>query len=84
MLSEAGYKEKHEEGLKILTSKQIHQRLPIALAQIKEGNTSENLLTKWNPRNIYFLYQGKDVTKKVDNNILNSIKVQYKMDTIYL
>ena len=46
MLSEAGYKEKHEEGLKINTSKQIHQRLPIALAQVKEGNTSENLLNE--------------------------------------
>ena len=30
--------------LKISTSKQIFQRLPIALAQVKAGNTSENLL----------------------------------------
>ena len=40
--SEAKYKTKYEEGLKILTSKQIFQRLPIALAQVKAGKTSEN------------------------------------------
>ena len=32
----------HGEGLKILTSKQMHQRLPIPLAQVKACNTSEN------------------------------------------
>ena len=32
------------ERLKILTLKQILQRFPIALAQVKAGNTSENLL----------------------------------------
>ena len=30
-------------GLKILTTKQMLQRLPIALAQVKAGNNSENL-----------------------------------------
>ena len=30
--------------LKLLTTKQMLQRLPIALAQVKTGNTSENLL----------------------------------------
>ena len=30
-------------GLKILSPKQMLQRLPIALAQIKAGNNSENL-----------------------------------------
>ena len=30
------------EGLKIITLKQTLQRLPIALAQVKAGNTSEN------------------------------------------
>ena len=49
------------------------QRLPIALAQVKAGNTSENLLNKI--RQItYSLYQEK-VTKKVYNNIMNSIKL---------
>ena len=32
------------KGIKILTPKQMLQRLPIALAQVKVGNTSENLL----------------------------------------
>ena len=35
---------KHETGLKILTPKQMLQRLPIALAQVKPGNNSEILL----------------------------------------
>ena len=34
------------EGLKILTPKQMLQRLPIALAQVKAGNMSENLLNE--------------------------------------
>ena len=31
-------------GLKILTPKQMLQRLPVALAQVKAGNISENLV----------------------------------------
>ena len=46
VVSEAKYKSIHGEGLKILTSKQILQRLPIDLAQVKAGNTSENLLNE--------------------------------------
>ena len=34
------------KGLKISTPKQMLQRLPIALAQVKAGNTSENLLNE--------------------------------------
>ena len=37
-------KEKYGKESKILSPKQLLQRLPIALAQIKAGNTSENLL----------------------------------------
>ena len=33
-------------GLKILTPKQLLQRLPIALAQVKTGNNSESLLNE--------------------------------------
>ena len=56
--------------LKISTPKQMLQRLPIAFAQVKEGNTSENLLNEI--RQItYYLYQAKDFTKKVYNNIMN-------------
>ena len=34
-------------GLKILTSKQMLQRSPIALAQVKAGNNSESLLNEF-------------------------------------
>ena len=72
--SEAKYKSIHGEGLKILTPKQILQRLPIALAQVKAGNTSENLLNEIR-QIIYSLYRAKEITKKVYNNIMNSIKL---------
>ena len=39
------------------------QRLPIALAQVKAGNTSENLVNEFK-QIIYSLYQEKEVTKK--------------------
>ena len=50
------------------------QRLPIALAQVKAGNTSENLLNEIR-QIIYSMYQAKEITKKVYNNIMNSIKL---------
>ena len=48
--------------------------LPIALAQAKPANTSESLLNKIRQIN-YFLCRDKEVTKKVYNNIMNSIKL---------
>ena len=66
-------KEQEGTGLKILTCKQMLQRLPIALAQVKAGNNSENLLNKI--RQIFYcLYQSKEITKKVYNNIIKSIQ----------
>ena len=50
------------------------QRLPIALAQVKADNTSQNLLNDIR-QIIYTLYQAKEITKKVYNDIMNSIKV---------
>ena len=38
-MSEAKFKANHEKGLKILTPKQMLQRLPIALALVKSSNT---------------------------------------------
>ena len=38
--------EQEGTGLKILTPKQMLQRLPIALAQVKVGNNSESLLNE--------------------------------------
>ena len=46
IVSEAKYKTKYGEGLKVLTPKQMLHRLPIALTQVKACNTSENLRTK--------------------------------------
>ena len=58
--------------LKILTAKQMLQRLPIALAQVKAGNNLENFSNEI--RQIVFsLYQSKEITKKVYNNIIKSI-----------
>ena len=56
-------------GLKILTPKQLLQRLPIATAQVKAGNNSANLLNEIR-QIVYSLYQTKEITKKVDINII--------------
>ena len=61
-------------GLKILTPNQMLKRLPIALAQIKAGNDSGSLLNEIR-QIVYCLYRSKEVTKKVYNNIINSMKV---------
>ena len=60
--------------LKILTPNQMLKRLPIALAQVKAGDNSESLLNEIR-RIVYSLYRSKEITKKVYNNIINSIKV---------
>ena len=46
--------------IKILTSKQMLQKLPIASAQVKAGNTSENFLNEVR-QNIFCLYQPKEI-----------------------
>ena len=51
------------KGLKILTPKQMLQRLPIALAQVKAGNNLENLLNEIR-QIVYSLYQSKQIKKK--------------------
>ena len=72
MMSEARSKAKQNEtkgrGLKILTPKQMIQRLPIALAQVKAGYNSQNLLNEIR-QIIYYLL----ITKKVYNNLMKSI-----------
>ena len=64
--------EQEGQGLKILTPKQMLQRLPIALAQVKAGNNSESLLNEIR-QIVYSLYQSKQITKKLYNNIIKSI-----------
>ena len=75
--SEAIYKSKQNENkgkrLKILTPKQMLQRLPIALAQVKAGNNSERSLNEIR-QIVYSLYQSKQITKNVYTNIIKSIQ----------
>ena len=52
------------------------QRLKIALAQVTHA--------KWNQTNYIFLFWSKEITKKVYNNIMKSIKLWNRMDTIIL
>ena len=52
----------------------MFQRLPIALAQVKAGKTSRNLLNEIK-QIMYSLYWAKQITKNVCNNIMNSIKL---------
>ena len=66
MILEARKKAAEEQkgtGLKILTLKQMLQRLPIALAQVKAGNNSESLLNEIR-QIVYSLHQSKQITKK--------------------
>ena len=75
MMSEAKSKAKQKAkgtGPKILTPKQMLQRLPIALAEVKAGNNSENLLNEIR-KIIYSLYQSKEITKKVYNDLIKSL-----------
>ena len=72
MLSDANYDAKQNEtegkGLKVLTPKQVLQRLPIAVTQVKAGNNSESLLNEI-MQIVYSLYQAKQIAKKVYNMV---------------
>ena len=61
MLSKVKLKLTKETGLKILTPKQMLQRLPVAPAQVKAGNNSESLLNEIR-QIVYSLYQSKQIT----------------------
>ena len=61
------------KGIKILTLKQILQRLLIALPDVKADKTSESLLNEI--RQMYQMYRAKEITRKVYDSIMNSIKV---------
>ena len=68
MLSEAKHEATKRTGFKKLTLKQMLQRLSIALAQVKQGNNSENLLNEIR-QTVYSLCQSKEITKIVYDNI---------------
>ena len=87
MLSDANYNVRQNEtkgtGLKILTPKQMRQRLPVALAQVKAGNNSESLLNEIR-QVVYSLYQSKQITKKVYNSIIKSVQYCTYKDERYI
>ena len=59
--------------LKILTNKQMLNRLPILLAQIQAGNNSIKLKNEIR-QILYSLYRSKVLTKTVYNNLIKSIR----------
>ena len=64
---------KKGSGLKILTNKQMLNRLPILLAQIQTGNNSKSLKNEIR-QILYSLYRSKVLTKTEYNNLIKSIK----------
>ena len=64
---------KNGEGLKILTNKQMLNRLPILLAQIQAGNNSKSLKNELRQM-LYSLYRSKVLTKTLYNNLIKSIR----------
>ena len=74
IVSRAIYKTKYGDGIKILTPKQMIQRLTTALTQTKAANLYENLHNEIK-QIIYSFYRAKEIPKKVYNNIMNSVKV---------
>ena len=56
------------------------QRLPIALSQVKAGHTSENSEDKLH----ILCIDQKNLLKKVYNNIMNSIKLWNRVDTVFI
>ena len=63
MIFQAKFKVTLEKGSKILTPKQMLQRLPIPYSQVKAGNASENVLNEIR-RIMYSLYQASNLLKK--------------------
>ena len=58
-------KEKQGKRLKLLTPKQMLQRLPIALAQVKAGNTFENFLNEIRQNHIFFVSSKRNYEKNI-------------------
>ena len=67
-----GNEELSGSGLKILTNKQILNRLPILLAQIKAGNNL-NKLKNEAKQILYSLCRSEVLTKTVYNNLIKAI-----------
>ena len=74
LINKSKQDETKRTGLKILTPKQMLQRLPIPAAQVKAGNNSESLLNEIR-QIVCSLYQSKQITKKVYTNMIKSIQL---------
>ena len=57
---------------KNLTPNKLLTRLPILLAQIKAGNNSYKIKNE-KRQILYLLYQHKNITKKIRNNLMKSL-----------
>ena len=66
---------KEGKGLKILTNKQMLNRLPIFLAQMQAGNNSKKLKNELR-QILYSLYRSKALTKTVYNNLIKVIRAE--------
>ena len=63
-----------ERGIKILPSQQLFEKLPILIAQVLAGNTSENLLNE----------NCETAFKKINNyNLQKLLIISYKILIIY-
>ena len=60
------------QGLNIITTSQMYSRLPITLAQLKAGKSSEKLKSQIRQL-LYSLYRSKRLTKTIYNNLINII-----------
>ena len=78
MASEAKIQAAKGERLKILTPKEMLQRVPISLAQVKAGSNSESLLNEIR-QIVFYLFvsikKKKKKTKKVYDSIIESIQL---------
>ena len=61
-----------EQGLKILTPKQMLSRLPVSLAQLQAGNTSQKPKNEIS-QSLYSLYRSKNSSKTIYRSLINNM-----------
>ena len=67
---------KEGKGLKVLTNKQMLNRLPMLLAQIQAGNNSKKIKNELR-QILYSLYRSKALTKTVYNNLIKVVRAEH-------
>ena len=65
-------KQQKGQGIKILTPKQMLNRLPIALAQLQAGNNSNKLKNEIRQL-LYSLYRSKNMTEQIYKSLIGII-----------